>query len=343
LTVLWTEAAKKRGIGMLDKFFPLYAIVFLLSTVITAFAEKRLIPFLSGKAKQPIYTEGPEWHKAKSGTPTMGGLAFLVAVGISVLFSAVFLFGVDMPDTALSLIICLIYATLNAAVGIIDDLTKLKKKENKGLSAKEKLILQTILAALFLYLRALIANDKTNLSFSFGSIELGFLYYPLSLILLLFIVNCANLTDGIDGLASGVAFSVGVILFYISASLFSDVAIISSAVIGASVGFLFFNIHPAKVFMGDTGSLFFGALLASSFFSLGNPALAIPVCGVYVIEGLSVILQVVFFKLTRKRLFKMAPLHHHLEKCGMSENKICMIAMIVTFILSIPAFILYLP
>ncbi len=328
---------------MLDKYFPIYVIVFLLSLTVTAFAEKRFIPLLSGKAKQPIYKEGPSWHIQKSGTPTMGGLAFLLGVGISLLFSVLFMFGSGETDTALSVILSFVYAALNSLVGIFDDLTKLKKKENQGLTPIQKLLLQVFLAVLFLYFRSKIFEDGTVLSFSFGKVDLGVLYYPLSAVMLVGTVNCANLTDGIDGLASGVAFSVGVVLFYISASLFFDVALISSAIIGGAVGFLLFNIHPAKIFMGDTGSLFFGALLISSFFSLENPLLASLVCGVYVIEGISVILQVLFYKATKKRLFKMAPIHHHLEKCGMSENKICMIAIIVTFLMSIPAFIIFLP
>ncbi len=328
---------------MLDKYFPFYVMVFLLSLVITAFAEKKLIPLLSGKAKQPIYEEGPRWHMSKSGTPTMGGLAFLLATGVSLLFSALFMFARDEGASAVSLIISYVYAALNSLIGILDDLTKLKKKENQGLTPIQKLIFQVFLAVAFLYIRRMLLDDTTRLSFSFGEFDLGFLYYPFAVIMLVGVVNCANLTDGIDGLASGVAFGVGVVLFYISASLFFDVAIIASAVIGASVGFLVFNIHPAKIFMGDTGSLFFGALLISAFFSLENPLLAVPVCIVYIIEGVSVILQVLFYKATKRRLFKMAPLHHHLEKCGMSENKICIIAIILTFIMSIPAFIIYLP
>lgn len=328
---------------MLDKFFPLYVLVFLLTLTVTAFSEKRLIPMLSGRAAQPIYEDGPRWHSKKSGTPTMGGLAFIIATAVSLVFSSLFLFGVGEYERGLSLTISSIYALLNAAVGIIDDLSKLKKKENKGLSAKGKLLLQSLIAIIFLMSRRMLLSDDTKMIFSFGEIDFGLLYYPIALIMLLGIVNCANLTDGIDGLASGVAFSVGVVLFYISASLFSDVALIASAVMGGAIGFLIFNIHPAKVFMGDTGSLFFGALIISAFFAIDNPLLASLVCGVYVIEGISVILQVFFFKLTKKRIFKMAPLHHHLEKCGFSENKICMIAMIATFTVSIPAFIMYLP
>jgi phospho-N-acetylmuramoyl-pentapeptide-transferase len=273
----------------------------------------------------------------------MGGLAFVTAIGVSLLLSILFLFGAEKKEEAISLLLCLSYALLNSLIGIFDDLKKLKRKKNLGLTPKQKLLFQTLLASLFLTSRAILLDEGGGVSFSFGEFRLGALYYPVMLIMLLGIVNCANLTDGVDGLASSVAFSVGVVLFYVSPSLSQSTSFIAASVMGASVGFLFFNLHPARIFMGDTGSLFFGAILISAFFSLENPLLAILVCAVYVIEGLSVIIQVSAFKLTGKRVFRMAPIHHHLEKCGMSENKICIIAMILTFIASIPAFILYLP
>ena len=328
---------------MIDNFFPLYAFIFAFSFLITFFTEKRLIPALGRKAKQPIYEDGPKWHSKKSGTPTLGGLAFLLAMFTAVLISIPFLVQQRGSETLYSLIITLLYSFANALVGIFDDLRKLYKKKNKGLSAGEKIILQFILAVLFLYARYVFLDDDTNLSFAFGEIDLGFFYYVLSVIILLGITNCANLTDGIDGLATSVAFSIGISLLYVSASLFEDVAVISSALIGVSVGFLIFNLNPAKIFMGDTGSLFFGALVASCAIALGNPLISILVGGVYVIEGVSVILQVSYFKITGKRIFKMAPIHHHLEQCGWSENKICIVAILITLILSIPAYIFYLP
>lgn len=328
---------------MLDRFFPLYITVFAITLLITAIAEAYLIPRLSASAKQPIYKDGPSWHIAKSGTPTMGGLAFLLAVSLSLSLASAFLFMTERVEEAVSVITVTAFGVLNALVGIIDDLTKLRRKKNAGLSPKQKLFIQLILSALFLLARKIIFLDTTVLYFSFGKIDLGFFYYPIALLMLLGIINCANLTDGIDGLAASVAFSVAVSLFYISASLFTDSALIASAVIGASVGFLIFNINPAKIFMGDTGSLFFGAILVGAVFSLKNPLIMIFVGGVYVIEGISVVLQVLSYKLTKKRIFKMAPLHHHLERCGLGENKICMIAIIATFIMSIPAFIFYLP
>ena len=328
---------------MLDKAFPLYVAVFALSLLITAIITKRIIPVFRRTAKQPIYEDGPKWHMSKSGTPTMGGIAFLVGSVASLLAASLFTATTGEKDTLVSLLLSIGFALSNSAVGILDDMKKLRKKENRGLSPKEKLFLQFLIASIFLTLRALLIGSTTAISFSFGEVELGFLYYPISVITALGIINCANLTDGIDGLASSVAFSIGVSLLYISAALNTDTGLLASALIGSSVGFLIFNLHPAKIFMGDTGSLFFGSLIASAAFTLNNPIILLAICGVYVLEGISVILQVLSFKLTRKRIFKMAPIHHHLEECGWSENKICIVAMLCTFIFSIPAYIFYLP
>ena len=328
---------------MLDKYFPIYILTFLTTLFLTVIIERRLIPRLAERAKQPIYKEGPGWHLKKSGTPTMGGAAFLVATAAALFLASAFSLLSVSSYTALSITLSLIYAAANSFIGILDDLKKIKRKENAGLTPKQKLILQFFAAAAFLAARHFILGDKTVLSFSAGGLDLGIFYYPLSVIILLGVVNSANLTDGIDGLASSVAFAIGVSLFYISAALSIETSILSSAIIGAAVGFLIFNLHPAKIFMGDTGSLFFGALIASCAFTLGNPIIIIFIAGVYILEGVSVILQVLCYKLTHKRIFKMAPLHHHLEKCGWSENKICIVAILATLIMSIPAYIFYLP
>ena len=325
---------------MTDKYFPLYIFVFLFSLLITAALEKKLIPALSAHAKQPIYTDGPRWHIKKSGTPTMGGLAFFCAFAAVSLASAAIIARTSQ-SSAYSLLLALAYAISNGLIGVLDDSRKLKHKENMGLRPKEKLLLQFIFAILFLIFRKVLLNDTSELYFSFGTVDLGMFYYPLSLITLLGIVNFTNLTDGIDGLASSVSFAAGVSLFYISFGTSRESAVISAALIGMSVGFLIFNLHPAKIFMGDTGSLFLGSLIAASAFSLKNLAVILFISGVFVLEGLSVVIQVVCYKLTKKRVFRMAPLHHHLEKCGWSENKICIVAMIATFVFSIPAYLLY--
>lgn len=327
---------------MLDAYFPFYAFTFILTFLMTVLTERQLIPLLSARAKQPIYREGPGWHIKKSGTPTLGGLAFLAAA-LPVLILAPLLLKHHATTQSLSLTMGFAYALLNAFIGIADDLVKLGRRENEGLTPRQKLILQFLVAGLYLWGRHALLGDTTTLAFSFGTIDIGFWYYPLSLILLVGIVNCANLTDGIDGLAASVAFGIGVSLFYISAALSEEVGFLAASMMGISVGFLCFNLHPAKIFMGDTGSLFLGALAACSAFALGNPLLLLFFGAVYVLEGISVILQVIGYKLTGRRMFRMAPLHHHFEKLGWSENRICLVAMFFNLLCSVPAYILYLP
>ncbi len=316
-------------------------LILILSFILTTALERRLIPFLRKNAKQPIYEGGPSWHTSKSGTPTMGGIAFLIVAVVLLLFFGFSLIQAQNYEAAISILSALLFSALNSAVGIIDDLTKLKRKENAGLSPKQKLVLQFLIAAIFILFRGLFLGINTAVSLAFIEFDLGVLYYPIMIIMLVGLVNCANLTDGIDGLAASVAFSASLSLLAITGFKISDISFISCLLIGAMLGFLIFNFHPAKIFMGDTGSLFIGAMLASSSMSLKNPLLIIPVCGVYVIEGISVILQVFFYKLTGRRIFKMAPLHHHLEKSGLSEKKICVLGAVSTFAMSAIAYFLY--
>ncbi len=328
---------------MLDKYFPLYIAAFLIALLMTALLERRLIPILSGRAKQPIYKEGPSWHEKKSGTPTMGGLAFMIAL-LTAALPAFLVFSLEgKREELLSLGILLFYTLLNACIGIADDLKKLKRKQNEGLTPMQKLFLQTIAAVLFLLLRYKLLADTSEILFSFGLLKLGWLYYPLSILMLLGCVNCANLTDGIDGLAASVAFGAGLSVFYISSAFIPHATYLAACLMGITVGFLCFNLHPAKIFMGDTGSLLLGALVGGSSFSFQNPLLIFSFGIVYIIEGVSVVLQVLFYKATKKRIFKMAPLHHHLEKSGWSENKICLCSIFLTLICSLAAYMLYLP
>lgn len=307
-------------------------LLFTLSLVLTMAIEKRIIPLLRAKAPQPIYTDGPAWHITKSGTPTMGGVGFILPISLLLLCSGLHCIRGGDRDMGISLILTMLYSLLNSFVGIFDDIVKLKRKSNGGLSPLQKLGLQSLLAIIFLMARKKYFLDSSNLTFSFGDIDLGVFYYPFAIILLLFIVNCANLTDGIDGLASWVAFTISVMFLLYGTRI--DTTITCTVLAGGALGFLYFNSPPAKIFMGDTGSLFLGATVASLCFSIKNPFSSLFFGFVYVIEGLSVILQVAFFKLTKKRLFRMAPIHHHLEKCGVCETRVSIIAIIITVVFS---------
>lgn len=315
----------------------LYLILLFAVCISTILLTKRLIPRLAEKAKQPIYGEGPSWHMKKSGTPTMGGIGFIIPSVAFMIISAIYCFVGDKSEIGLSIFISAVFCLLNSLVGIWDDLTKIKRSENAGLTPTQKLLLQGALAAAFLAINSIFFGQNTQISFGNVSIDAGIAYYPLAILFILGIINCANLTDGVDGLAGSVSFAIAISVFLLSLGKNADTLVLSSVGIGASLGFLFFNIHPAKIFMGDTGSLFLGALCVSYAFSMNSLPAFILIGGIYVIEGISVIIQVLFFKATGRRVFKMAPLHHHLEKCGFDESKICVYAILATFVLSIIA------
>ncbi len=316
----------------------IYILIFIFTLTVSAFTVSKLIPLFAKSAAQPIYEEGPSWHIKKAGTPTMGGLGFLLPFTVTTLILCLPLHKFVGEKEAVSLFINVIFILLNAVIGVIDDVTKLSHKKNKGLKAGEKFFLQLTSVIVFLTARALLLNQQTSVTFSFGTVDFGIFYYFITGFILLGIINSANLTDGIDGLASVVAFAAAVSLFYASYRTNAECSVISASIIGASVGFMIFNVHPAKIFMGDTGSLFLGAAIASSALSLNNPFILFGIGGVYVLEGASVVIQVLVYKLTGKRVFKMAPVHHHLEKSGWSENKICITAILLTFLLSLLVF-----
>ena len=311
-----------------------YLVLMVVALATTFVLTKKIIPKFTMIAKQPIYGDGPSWHMKKSGTPTMGGIGFIIpSIALAAMMSFLFFKSGDI-NTGASLLISTVFCLFNALVGIWDDITKILRSKNAGLTPKQKLIFQVIIAAMFLLARNVILSDDTRLWFGDLCLDIGFFYYPIALIFILGIVNCSNLTDGIDGLEASVSFAIAVTTFLISMKTSNDAWILSIIGIGATLGFLFFNIHPAKIFMGDTGSLFLGALCVCYSFSLNSLPAYILIGGVYVIEGISVIAQVISFKAFGKRIFKMAPLHHHLEKCGLDENKICIYAILTTFILS---------
>ena len=313
----------------------IYLLTFILSLCITVITERRLIPFLRSRAAQPIYEGGPAWHSTKKGTPTMGGVGFILGIAVPLIIFTITLIGAEDFGEGYTLIFCLGYALLNALVGVFDDLKKLKRKENAGLSPTEKLALQFIISGAYLWIWATVFGVNTELRLGFWDIDLGFFYYPVILLVMVGMTNFANLTDGIDGLASSVSLAIGAGIFFITAYSSASVSTAACALVGGAFGFLFFNANPAKIFMGDTGSLFLGALAVAALYSASVPLLILPLGIVYLIEGTSVVIQVLIFKLTGKRVFKMAPLHHHLEKSGWSETKICMAALVLTLVSSL--------
>lgn len=294
---------------------------------LTVAAERILIPILrSHKLGQKILDIGPRWHKSKEGTPIMGGLGFILAalVVMAVFFVVRGVQGRGAEYIPLALTLGL--AVGNGAIGFVDDYCKLVKKQNEGLTWKQKLFLQLALATAYVVVMSYTGNLSTavNLPFTDKTLELGWGFYPIAVIILAGVTNGGNITDGVDGLASGVTFVIGAFLAVCAFSMRDEqLGAVSAILLGATLGFLVYNFHPAKVFMGDTGSLFLGSLVIGCAFMMREPIVGLIVAAVYILEMLSSLLQVVYFRLTHgKRLFRMAPIHHHFEQCGWSENRI---------------------
>jgi phospho-N-acetylmuramoyl-pentapeptide-transferase len=281
----------------------------------TALLTWALIPFLKRfKAGQSIREDGPESHRSKSGTPTMGGVA--IVFGVVVGFFALHTLTADI------LIMFLTFMAY-AALGFFDDYVKVRMKRNLGLTALQKFALQVLIAAGIAVYQFRSPGNTTEIFIPFlnENIDFGIFYIPFVILVIVSMVNSVNLTDGLDGLAAGITAMVALCMAF-AGGLFSDSAFFSAALCGACLGFLLFNKHPAKIFMGDTGSLALGGGLAAVSVIL-RLELILPLVGfLYVREALSVIIQVGSYKLRGKRVFKMAPLHHHFELCGWSERKV---------------------
>ncbi len=295
--------------------------VFLLTVLI----ERQLVPRLRSFAAQPILTIGPSWHMSKAGTPTLGGLGFILAI---LLFSGVLLpFWIVRGTLAWQKPLFLVgFAFLCGAIGFWDDRKKLFKKQNQGLSAAQKYALQLAVCALFLGLARRFSFVQTALPVPFTDmyLELGVWYYPFAILFLTGVINALNLTDGVDGLLSSLVGVFAGFLLLLGISVGEENAFLSGCLLlGASLGFLCFNAHPAKIFMGDTGSLFLGGMVAGYALLSPSPLAVLIACGVFVVEAFSVILQVAYFKISGgKRILRMAPLHHHFEKGGWSEERV---------------------
>jgi phospho-N-acetylmuramoyl-pentapeptide-transferase len=298
---------------------------FLLALVTAILIGRVYVPWLRKiKAGQEILEIGPNWHKTKAGTPTMGGVIFIAAVALTVFTVGFF----AIRDGELGGVFVLLFSLFYGAVGFLDDYEKLKKKQNLGLSARAKFMLQLVVAIALLYLLRLEGYLTPNLYIPFWNVTVPmpeWLYFVLAAFVIVGTVNAVNLTDGLDGLAASVTIPVFVcytaIAFYWGIQ-FRSLAIFSAGLTGGLFGFLVYNFYPAKCFMGDTGSLFLGGAVCGMAFALDMPLILVPLGIIYIIETLSDIIQVGYFKLSHgKRVFKMAPFHHHLEMGGWFGHK----------------------
>ncbi len=312
----------------------------LILSFITAFIVAVLIghvyvPWLRKiKAGQEIKEIGPNWHKSKAGTPTMGGVIFIAAVTVVTLS-----FGLtSIRDGELGALFVLLFSLFYGGIGFLDDFEKLKKKQNLGLSAKAKFILQLAVAVALLYLLRLEGYLIPALYVPFWHVTVHvpeWFYFVLCAFIVVGTVNAVNITDGLDGLAASVSVPVFVCysaLAFAWGSRFSSLGVFSAGLTGGLFGFLVYNFYPAKCFMGDTGSLFLGGAVCGMAFALDMPLMLVPLCVVFIFETLSDIIQVTYFKLSHgKRIFKMAPFHHHLEMGGWTGHKWTEVQIVALF------------
>ncbi len=318
----------------------------MLNTLIFGFAVSLVIALVLGKpvigqlkkfhARQSEREEGPQSHKYKAGTPTMGGILILIALVVSCL---VF----NPLDLRKGLALFLTFG--HGVIGFLDDSIKAVKRRNLGLTAKQKLLGQFVMAAVFCFILKEFLQFPTTLWIPFTSItiDLGFFYYIFVFVMIVGASNAVNLTDGLDGLAAGSCAITSVAYVVIAVALgYVNFAVFSAALTGACLGFLFYNQHPAKMFMGDTGSLALGGALAAMAILTKTELLLILAGGLYVIEALSVIIQVVSFKTRGVRVFKMSPIHHHFELSGWSEVKVVTVFWSFSALMAILAIIVVL-
>ena len=300
-------------------------IAFMIGFVTAAIVGAVVVPFLRKvKAGQMIKEIGPNWHMHKNGTPTMGGVIFIAAVTAACLTAG----WSNIQNGEYGHLVCLLLAVAFGIVGFIDDYEKLRHKQNMGLTAKKKMILQLAVSLVFIMVMRRLGYITPNLYIPFVNVTLPIpepLYFVFAAFVIVGCVNAVNLTDGVDGLASGATFPVMiffVVVTYFWGSAYGALGVFASGLAGGLLGFLIYNFNPAKVYMGDTGSLFLGGAVAALAFAYDMPLILVILGIVYIVETLSVIIQVGYFKLSGgKRIFKMAPFHHHLEMGGWLGHK----------------------
>ena len=320
----------------------------IVSFVVTAVVGKLLIPALVRlKAGQCIKEIGPKWHMSKQGTPTMGGLMFIIGIGVAIVICG----WNGMLAGSFQHLYVYLFALVFGGIGYIDDYQKVKHHQNTGLTAPQKFLLQLAAAVAFLCLMRYEGMLSPNLYIPFFNTHLVLnwgVYLVFAAFVIVGTVNAVNITDGIDGLSSSVTLPVAAFFTWegcmpVLAALpayYGQLSIFSAALLGGLLGFLLYNHYPAKVFMGDTGSLFLGGAVAALAFAYDMPLILILLGFVYICETLSDIIQVAYFKLTHgKRIFKMAPLHHHFEMCGWSEKKVVAVFTAVSAIFCLLAWL----
>ncbi|MCM1225929.1 MAG: phospho-N-acetylmuramoyl-pentapeptide-transferase [Clostridium sp.] len=330
----------------------------LISFVLAAVIGIVLIPFLKKiHFGQTILEIGPAWHKSKQGTPIMGGFMFIISSIIAAVIGYLMFRSDSMIDltektagnNAVRLLACMLFSVLFAGIGFIDDYIKAVKKQNLGLNPKQKMIMQFLLSAGFLAVLYILGDKSTKIDLIFFDIDFGILYYPVMILFIIYVSNAVNLTDGVDGLCGTVTFVTMLAMTVVCALLdLYEISIYATAVAGGCMGFLIWNLHPAKCFMGDTGSMYLGGAFVAVGLTTHKHLMIVVVGLVYILEALSVVIQVTYFKITArqhfkktgekgkgKRIFKMSPIHHHFELSGFSEYKIVITFSLAAIVFSV--------
>ena len=330
----------------------------IVSFIIAGVIGKFLIPFMHkisfGQTIEKFVGSKLESHQKKQGTPIMGGFMFIISSVVMTIVGYV-LYRVSTLDITatetsknlLRMFACLIYALCFCGIGFADDYTKAVKKQNLGLTPKQKMLFQFIFSGLFLAVLYFLGDTSTEIDFIFANVDFGVLYYPIMILFMIFLSNAVNLTDGIDGLCGSVTVITMLALSTICGLMsLNEISIFAIAIAGGCLGFLIWNLHPAKIFMGDTGSMFLGGSFVAIGMCTHKHLLVVLIGLIYVCEALSVVIQVTYFKITKKlygegrRIFKMTPIHHHFELCGFSEYKIVITFSIVSLIAGVIAVML---
>lgn len=353
---------KEEFFNMLDMLFTIRIGVSVLAFIIAALSGIALIPYLKKiNFGQTILDIGPSWHKEKQGTPIMGGFMFIIAslVASAVGYTVYRLFYFDVENSLaangmLKLISCMFFSILFSAIGFADDYIKAVKKQNLGLRAWQKMVFQFLICVAFLVALYFLGDKSTEINLMFISFDIGIFYYPLMVLVMIYISNAVNLTDGVDGLCGSVTVVTMLALTTICMIIKEyEVSMYAIAIAGGCLGFLVWNLHPAKCFMGDTGSMYLGGSFVAISLITHNHLLMVLIGLVYILEALSVVIQVSYFKFTAwrhfkktgekgkgKRIFKMSPIHHHFEMCGFSEYKIVITFSLVALVTGVISIVL---